>query len=195
MIFAVGNRTMKSICALILSLSFVITSCNKISDQGFTNKAEAKNEIINGKKEGKWVEYFADDYGNTTSDSINYFSYSLTIYKNDQPIGVQRIYYKSGEWQEVPFTNGRGNGMVKVYYKSGELHYEQPWKNNALDGVVKAYYQNGKLKCETPFKDGFENGMQIQYYESGKIKTETSYVNGNQGTIKNYDENGNEIKK
>jgi len=41
---------------LILIL-FLCIACNNITEQGFTNKAEAKNEKINGLKEGKWIEY------------------------------------------------------------------------------------------------------------------------------------------
>ena len=180
---------------LILILFFSIACNNNIPEQGFTNKSEAKNEMVNGKREGKWIEYFSDDYGNTTSDSNNYFSYSLTVYRNGEPIGLERIYYKSGEREEVPHNNGRGNGVVKVFYKTGELKFEQPWENNALNGVLKAYYRSGELKCETPFKNGFENGVQKQYYESGKIKSETIYINGVKEGTKNYDENGNETQK
>ncbi|HTB30831.1 MAG TPA: hypothetical protein VK808_02330, partial [Bacteroidia bacterium] len=37
-------------------------------DSGFTNKAEAKNLMVNGLKEGKWVEY-QDMMGNFNTDT------------------------------------------------------------------------------------------------------------------------------
>jgi hypothetical protein len=51
---------MKPFLILILSLSFTISAIGQ-QDSGFTNKAEAKNEMVNGMKEGKWVECAADD--------------------------------------------------------------------------------------------------------------------------------------
>lgn len=183
---------MKYLFILILPLCI---ACNNVPEQGFTHKSEAKNLMVNGKKEGKWLEYFSNEYGDTTSDSNNYFSYSLTVYKNGEPIGIERIYYKNGEWQEVPHDHGRGNGVVKGFYKSGELEFEQPWENNAINGVIKAYYRSGKLRSETPCKNGIDNGVQKQYYESGEIKSETTYNNGAIEGTKNYDKNGNEIKQ
>jgi antitoxin component YwqK of YwqJK toxin-antitoxin module len=178
---------MKTLIILILSICI---ACNNVTEQGFVNKAEAKNEVVNGVKEGKWVEYFVNEYGDTTLDSNHYFSYSLTVYKNGEPIGLERIYFKSGERMEVPHTNGRVNGLSKGYYKSGELKFEQSWENNRLNGMVKSYYKSGKLKSEAPFKDGFENGIEKQYYESEILKSETSYKNGDKGATINYDETG-----
>ncbi len=37
---------------LILILTFLV-ACNTLPEQGFTNKAEAKNEMVNGLKEGE----------------------------------------------------------------------------------------------------------------------------------------------
>jgi antitoxin component YwqK of YwqJK toxin-antitoxin module len=199
---------------LFLAILFLCFACNDVIDEGFTNKAEAKNLVVNGKKEGKWVEYTADDMGDSTSDSVNYFSYTLRVYKHGEPIGVERIYFKSGERQEIPHTNGGGNEVVKGFYKTGELKFEQPWENNKLSGVVKSYYKSGKLKSETPFKDGFESGVQKEYYESGTLKSETSYTTGEKKcyyengkvmsetvpsncgmqVVKQYDTTGNEIK-
>ena len=48
---------MKYFLALILSLSFSLAVFAQ-ADSGFTNKAEATNQMVNGLKEGKWLQYF-----------------------------------------------------------------------------------------------------------------------------------------
>jgi hypothetical protein len=45
---------------------------------GFTNKAEAQNEFVNGKKEGKWIEY-VDSVGHITGETNSHY-YALIIY-------------------------------------------------------------------------------------------------------------------
>ena len=54
---------MKPLLIVILSLSFAGTAFGQLTpmeypDSGFTNKAEAKNEMKDSLKEGKWVEYY-----------------------------------------------------------------------------------------------------------------------------------------
>ena len=46
--------------AKLTSILLVIFTCFMLpakAQQGFTNKAEAKNEMKNGVKVGKWIEY------------------------------------------------------------------------------------------------------------------------------------------
>ena len=59
-------------------LLLLCLACNGITDQGFTNKAEAKNQIINGLKEGKWIEY-VDGQDKVTTDT-NAPIYLLTFF-------------------------------------------------------------------------------------------------------------------
>jgi antitoxin component YwqK of YwqJK toxin-antitoxin module len=61
--------------------------------------------------------------------------------------------------------------------------------------MIKCYYESGILQWEIPIKNNKENGIEKQYYENGKIKREIIYTNGVEGIVKNFDENGNEIKQ
>jgi antitoxin component YwqK of YwqJK toxin-antitoxin module len=171
---------MKHILILILSLC---VACSKIIEQGFTNKAEAKNLMVNGKREGKWIVYEAD-MPDSVGDGVTYLSthvvpkdsnaeyYSLIIYKNGKPDGIKRRYYMSGKLQsECKYIKGKINDTTKMYYESGGLSAIMPIKNDNKNGVEKWYYENGKLKQET------------------------TYINGKEGGTKHYDENGNEIKQ
>lgn len=160
---------MKSLL-LILSIHFNLTAFAQTSpDSGFTNKAEAKNLMVNGLKEGRWIEFKHWHRFNLDSSKNN--GYRLAIYRDGKPIGVQREYLKSGQLlNETIYINGEENRIEKSYYPNGNLRIELPISNGKMNGVQKAYYENGKLRCET------------------------IYVNDKEGATKNYDENGNEIK-
>jgi antitoxin component YwqK of YwqJK toxin-antitoxin module len=163
---------MKSKIILTLIIAFsCLTMCAQ-GLEGFTNKAEAKNVLKSGKKEGKWLQYFGKNTA-IVKNPAEAESYSLTFYKNDVPVGMVRIYYISGKLKcESPFSEtGEGEGVTKEYYESGKLKSEAPFTKGPLNGVVKSYYENGKLMSEGSFINGDE-----------------------QGSIKRYDENGNPIK-
>ncbi len=143
-------------------------------DSGFTNKAEARNLKVNGKKDGKWIEYlkFEDDYESVTTDTAKAIMYRLTIYKA-----------------------GKAQGLLRTYYKSGKLEGDVFFIDGKQDGTAKGYYESGKLAFITPFDNGKRNGTFKGYYENGKIKMEAIYTNDKQVMMKEYDENGNEIQK
>jgi antitoxin component YwqK of YwqJK toxin-antitoxin module len=149
-------------------------------DSGFINKAEARNKVVNGLKEGKWLEYL-DESENVIADTTKISDtgiaakyYRLTLYKADKPVGVARQYYllpgANILFRETPYTNGKINGVYKEYYPDGLIHREYPYTN------------------------GTENGLAKDYWDGGDVKSETKYTNGNAGPNKSYDENGNEIK-
>ena len=163
------------------------------AQQGFTNNAEAKNEIKNGHKDGKWIEYT----GGTSilrSDSEGAASYVLTMYKDDKPSGTVREYDMSGILiRETIYENGAINGIEKMYHENG-YHLETPYKNGKKEGIEKLFDDNGKLVSESPYKGDQQNGVAKEYYESGKLKSATTYKDGVPGTTKNYDETGKEMK-
>jgi len=165
------NSIMKFYVTAILSLFFVVSAIAQKThpDSGFTNKAEAKNELVNGVKEGKWIEYdTCYDPGDTIGKLC---SYRLIIFKSDRPTGTVRQYDISGILKsEIPMKNGKENGMERRYYDSGKL-------------MLEAQYVNDK-----------RNGLEKEYYENGKLKSETNYTLGKAGETKSYDEKGNEIK-
>jgi hypothetical protein len=54
---------------LLLGISAALfTGCDSAPKEGFTDRKEAKNGYLGGKKWGKWMEYIDSDY-NTVSDS------------------------------------------------------------------------------------------------------------------------------
>jgi antitoxin component YwqK of YwqJK toxin-antitoxin module len=138
-------------------------------DSGFTNKSEAKNLMVNGLKEGKWVEYFTVD-NIQAKDTSNQIYFRLVVYKS----GLQ-------------------NGIAHEYYPTGELYSKTAYKNGQESGIVKYFYKSGKLEQETHFSNGKENGINKVFYENGKVRSITIYTNGVEGKTTNYFENGSEI--
>jgi len=169
---------MRIFLVAIISLLFAINAIGQQMpiDSGFRNKAEAKNLMVKGKREGKWVEYFLDDMGDTTSDINNYFSYYLIVYKAGEPNGVARGYYKSGKLElETPFSNGKVNGVEKHYYENGQLEAEVPYTNYKINGVEKDYYENGKLSEVSPYIEGKHTGVTKLYDTNGVLGEEDTY--------------------
>lgn len=165
-----------------------------ISDStGFTNRAEAKNEEVNGLKEGKWIE-FLDNWGWHTKDTGNALYYTLTIYKHDEPCGMRRTYYRNGQLERAVYY------MVGGLVKRGRKYNEDGTvaSGNFLvigapkDGIGKRYFDDGRVKRKIIYAGGKRNGIAIWYYDNGIIKREANYIHGKlNGVVKEYDENGN----
>jgi len=153
--------------------------------------------MVNGLKEGKWIEYW--DYNHYVTDTNKgYEIYILTIYKKGKPYGIVREYYKCGkiereipyvngvekwysengyEWGEYPTINGKRDGIAKEYFK-GMLTKEAPFNNGKLNGVVKEYIESDKVIKETPYSNDDKNGIEKWYYENGKVFKVVPYKNG-----------------
>jgi antitoxin component YwqK of YwqJK toxin-antitoxin module len=182
---------MKPLLILILSLSFTLTAFGQ-QDSGFTNKAEAKNLMVNGLKEGKWVEY-ENIYGNFSTDTSYAECYRLTIYHMGKPLGIARQYYMNNKiWCETPYNNGRRNGIEKWYYSDGKALGETTYNKGEKIGIEHWYYENGILKSETPYTNDKESGIRKTYFENGVLESETPFTNGKiNGVDKEYYENSN----
>jgi len=155
---------------LILSIFCTLSAFGQqpeYPDSGFTNKAEAKNVKIHGKKEGKWIEYqIVNSINKKGKDTVKYM---LIVYKHGDIIGMVRQYYKNGKLkQETPFINGKKDGIGKEYYPNGILMSVAHFTNDTVDGVEKTYNKDGILQEETPFKNGKMNGADISYNPDGK---------------------------
>jgi antitoxin component YwqK of YwqJK toxin-antitoxin module len=137
-------------------------------EQGFTNKAEAKNQMVNGVKEGKWIEYI---HHNSTMDSNHLPSYRLVVYKAGKP-----------------------DGVVREYYKNGTLYSEKPYADGVYNGIFRLYNENKKLKMEISYVNGALNGVAKEFYDNGKLQSETTYTDNNADMTRTFDEDGNEIK-
>lgn len=169
---------MKTITTSIFFLSSIFILFSHITlgqqpeypDSGFTNKAEAKNITLNGKKEGKWCEYSRNIDSITSIDSTEPF-FVLSVYKAGKIIGIQRGYshYKNYikdiklRW-ETHYLKGKRNGISKQYAKgNGKIETEILYFHNKRNGIEKNYYKNGKLASEITYKRNKKRA--IIYYD------------------------------
>jgi hypothetical protein len=153
-------------------------------DTNFTDKAEAKNQLVNGLKEGRWIEYLNSEK-KTISDSTGATYYCLSIYANGKVCGVQRHYTVKGVLCQVtPYVDGKTNGILKVYWGNGKIFRIFPYQNGVMNGIVKEYYKSGKIKSEKTFTNGVQ-GQTIYYGENGNEIRFDSII---------YDEDGNATK-
>ena len=159
---------MKLKSALYLITFSLLLSLPALAQNGFTNRAEARNNIADSLKEGKWLEYL-DENEEITTDTTIY--YRLTEYKHDIP-----------------------NGMVREYYHSGKIRNETPYTDGHIDGIVKSYFESGVLNLMVPYVYGKKEGIERMYYESGKLMSETKYDSGLPEYSKKYNEDGTEKK-
>lgn len=166
------------------------TQNSGISQNGFTNKVEAKNLLIKGLKQGKWIEYINSKNKITTKDSATY--YQLTVYKDNMTQGILRRFFLSDKLEaEIPYAYGNINGVEKSYYQSGQLHREDSYKDGKRDGTTKVYASNGILTLEGVFLDDKQNGIFKFYGETGQLTSEDSYLSGKKnGVFKSYGDNG-----
>jgi antitoxin component YwqK of YwqJK toxin-antitoxin module len=201
---------MKKINAIVCFsvLAYGSIAAHNLPDSGFTNKKEAKNLMVNGLKEGRWVEYpYSIIFGiqphehyrrkypvqqvHRSADS----SYRLIFYHDGLANGTVRDYFTNGILRgEQYYIEGKQNGVGRYYYASGKLSSIFPYKNGMLEGERKDYYESGKLKGYMNFIHDRPVGVSRYYYESGNIQYENTYVNGTVTTSKNYQEIGNENK-
>lgn len=128
-------RIRTHIAIIVISLAPVCAMGQDVlPDSGFTNKADAKNLLLNGLKEGKWVEYYAN-----TGDTTQPF-YQLTYYHLGKPYGIVRYYYNDGiMYLEVPFKKGKENGISKEYNWYGAVIREMPYLDGKRNGIEKLY--------------------------------------------------------
>jgi len=183
---------MRGLLILIVALLFSITVFAQ-QDSGFTNKAEAKNLMVDGKRDGKWLIYI-DSNGTPTTDSTKAVTYALGIFNKGIATGICRGFYMNGKIQgELPYTNGKTNGVAKIYNKNGILVYEAHFIDDKKNGVVRWYYEDGKLKDDLNYINDTVNGIRRLYYENGQLKQESNYTMGKKnGIVKRYFENGME---
>jgi len=181
--------TMRTKFITPLFLIFNILCFSALAQKDFTNKSQAKNELKNGIKEGKWVEYI-DNRDSITTDTAAPF-YKLTVYKSGKPFGIMREYTRKGIlYIKIPYSDGKENGDAILYYDDGVVEEDIPCTDGKRNGVGRTYYISGALKSETSYADGKKNGPEKEYYENGKLKGECPYkYNKKEGIDKIYGEN------
>ena len=144
----------------------------KFSDEPITGKiyghyGEGSNlkkvyvgNIVNGKKEVKWVGYY-----HSTGKKI-YEEY----YKDGKRDGLWTWWYENGEKRtEGDFKDGGRDGLFTQWYENGQKRTEGNFKDGKEDGLVTDWYENGQKKFEWNFKDGDLVKLKGRWNEDGSV--------------------------
>lgn len=167
---------------------FILTTLSNAQDTsdslGFFSKDEAKNEMVNGLKEGKWVEWGSEDATNNfivdaSPTASKYSPYRMAIYRKGKLNGKVRICKNDGTlFRELIYVDGKKNGEAKWYYQHGQVRNMLHYVNDSVTGIEKVYYEDGKLESDIPFTDNKINGTLKWYYEYGLVKETVDFTNG-----------------
>jgi len=137
----------------------------------------SKAYYVNGKIEGKYIEYFKPFENQTFSEVL-----MESTFKNGVPNGLCRFYYRSE----------RSDQTLQIYKKSityGPLCEECFYKDGLTEGLVQSFYKDEKRKIKElkNYKAGKLNGKYQEFDISGKIICEGFYENDvKKGVWKSY---------
>lgn len=102
---------------------------------------------------------------------------------------IKKTYFDNGNVKEETLYVKDKNVWLKSYYETGELFFYKD------DNIGREYYTSGQVAEEIPLKDGKKHGTKKIYKPNGKLEKEIYYEEGIKDLQKEYDENGNLIKK
>lgn len=145
---------------------------------------------------------------------IEYFPNSLKIklmggLLEDKKFGVFREYDLEGNVingyiynydtlvaQGIILSDGNYEGEWTIFYSNGNILAKGTYENGRRNGLWTYYYENGKIEQIGKFTDEIPSGEWKWYYPNGQIKAYEFYRKGKiEGTVYEYDEQGNEITK
>jgi|GEM_PF-5183973 len=81
-------------------------------------------------------------------------------------------YHKSGDKEEILFSNGKMNGEWKKWTAQGKLKESGNYKDNVEQGPVKFYNTDGVMQQEAVYAGGKKTGLTRSYYPTGELGME-----------------------
>jgi antitoxin component YwqK of YwqJK toxin-antitoxin module len=117
--------------------------------------------IVNGKKEGKWVFYYHSTGKKIYEDN----------YKDGKQDGFSFSWYENGQKQvEKPFKDGKLDGLWTYWDDNGNKREVVTYKDGKKDGLFTNWYENGQKKLEGTYKDGEIVKVIGLWNEDGSVK-------------------------
>ena len=159
---------------VIIQEGLVYTRTKELFTGAITCELQAN--VIEGKFEGKWVQYY-------TEEEI------LTIFPELESFNEKRILV------ETFYKDGKKNGQWLQYHADGKLHIKTHYKDDKMHGEYFYYNRSGVLDFEGHYKEGLKEGECI-FYKGGKILEKGSYKKDIRiGVWLKYNREGKVIKK
>jgi antitoxin component YwqK of YwqJK toxin-antitoxin module len=146
------------------------------------DRIKLKGLLINGKKEGQWIEGYINEFYEYVYKEINYINNELNgPYKifNDQSNIIEEGNYNSnklnGRFIRYFYANNTYSDVNKVE-KGKYIQKECIYINGKINGLCKEYDLFG-LRKEINYINSIKNGKYRDYDEYGIISEECTYVN------------------
>ena len=130
-------------------------------------KLKKKGDFKNGKKIGKWKQYYLNSGIQTIEDYINELSYQYLFYHTNGNLLVVGQY-----------VDGERNGVWKHFDNKKKLSELNTFDKGVLNGWSESYHFNGKLEKKGNYKNGKKNGEWRYYDIYGSEKKLIMYKNG-----------------
>lgn len=98
---------------------------------------------IDGKKEGKMIDYYPD--GSIKAERL---------FENNIQVGKTTIFYNSGSIKEVQYySDGKIQGGDTVFYESGAPQFLLNFTDGIKDGYVRKWAEDGTLIYEAKYSN------------------------------------------
>jgi antitoxin component YwqK of YwqJK toxin-antitoxin module len=106
-----------------------------------TGEVSRRHTLVDGKKEGKMVDYYLD--GKLKSERF---------FKNDIQVDKSTFYYPSGKVQEVQYYDqGQKHGGDTIFYESGAPQMVVTFNHGQKDGYLRKWGEDGALIYEAKY--------------------------------------------
>lgn len=107
-----------------------------------TGEVSRRFTEINGKKEGKMLDYYPD--GRLKGERF---------FKNDQQVGRTVLYYPGGKIKETQhYANGLKQGGDTVWYENGQAQFALSYHEGKKHGYLRKWTPEGVLAFEAKYQ-------------------------------------------
>ena len=132
----------------------------KIKEYDYNGRLIFKGEYLNGKRNGKGVEYI--------DQKCNCGDKQIKCSHNE------KISIFIGE-----FLNGERNGRGEVYNEIGKLIFKGEFLNGYKNGIGEEFNEEGNLIFKGEYLNEYKNGKGEEYDNDGNIIFKGQYIKGN----------------
>lgn len=130
--------------------------------------AKVTGSVLNGKKEGVWIE----------STPGTEMPKTIVSFKNGMKNGIEIEFDRNGTIQKKSeYMNDTVNGST-ITYRNGRMSGMSSYCMGVLDGLKVTCYDNGNHKEEAEYKLGKRNGVTTWFSENGNRVASYTYENG-----------------
>ncbi len=130
-----------------------------ISEQYANGSPSIWKNLVNGKAEGRWLEWYPNGV-------LRYRAY----WKNGLGNGLWEYFYPNGQLRSESFyIDDITQGIFKSYHENGQLKYNATFINGKKVGVESTYKANGVLLSRKRYENGIQRIDEPVIFQEGII--------------------------